>query len=189
MTSISGQVVKQNSNALVLVLMKPTRLLRLNVGFLLKESTGYRRKFEFDAPEAQIADDLAVTDLHGDVTLTRTPQGLYAEGQLIGYVKVECVRCLDEFPQRLSANIAELFIFPAENARPGELVIPDEAILDLAPLVREDMLLSAPIQAICRVDCKGLCPICGANRNVENCSCVEDNVDPRFAALRALLEN
>jgi uncharacterized protein len=173
---------------LVLVPMKPTRLLRLNVGFLLKESTGYRRKFEFDADDAQIADDLTVTGLRGAVTLTRTPQGLYAEGRLTAFVTADCVRCLDEFPQRLSANITELFVFPAEDAKPGDLVIPDDAVLDLAPLVREDMLLSAPMQAVCREDCKGLCPACGANRNVETCNCAEDNVDPRFAALRTLLE-
>lgn len=168
--------------------MKPTRLLRLNVGFLLKESTGYRRSFEFDAPEAQIADDLAVTDLRGKVTLTRTPQGLYADGRLAGFVQAECARCLDEYPQRLNSTIAELFIYPAENAAPGDLVIPDDASLDLAPLVREDMLLSAPMHALCRPDCKGLCPTCGINRNLESCTCAEDIVDPRFAVLRTLLE-
>jgi uncharacterized protein len=168
--------------------MKPTRLLRLNVGFLLKESTGYRRQFEFDADAAQIADDLAVSDLRGHVTFTRTPQGLYAEGRITGYVTAQCVRCLDEFPQRLTSSISELFVYPPENAAPGELVIPDEAILDLAPLVREDLLLSAPIQAVCRPACKGLCPVCGADWNLESCTCAEDNVDPRLVALRALLE-
>ena len=168
--------------------MKPNRLLRLNVGFLLKESTGYRRTFEFDEDEAQIADDLTVSDLRGQVTLGRTPQGLYAKGRITAKVPAECGRCLDEFLQPLSANIAELFIHPADNARPGDLVIPDDAILDLAPLVREDMLLSAPLQALCRPDCKGLCPHCGANRNLENCTCEEDTVDPRLAALRALLD-
>jgi uncharacterized protein len=168
--------------------MKPTRLLRLNVGFLLKENTGFRRTFEFDADEAQLADDLAVTNLSGEVEFTRTPQGLYARGGITAESPSGCVRCLEQFPQILSANIAELFIYPPENAKPGEMVVPEEAILDLAPLVREDMLLSAPIRSLCREDCAGLCPVCGANRNLERCTCVEENVDLRLMALRGLLE-
>jgi DUF177 domain-containing protein len=168
--------------------MRPTRLLRLNVGFLLKEGTGYRRKFEFDAPEAQVSDDLIINNLGGQVTLSRTPQGLYAEGRITGQVLGECVRCLDNFQLPLTANIAELFIFPPENARPGEPVVPEDAMLDLAPLVREDMLLSAPMRMLCRPDCKGLCPHCGANRNLESCTCAEEIVDPRLAALGAFLE-
>ncbi|HEX9596518.1 MAG TPA: DUF177 domain-containing protein [Anaerolineales bacterium] len=169
--------------------MKPTRLLRLNVGFILKESTGYRRKFEFNAPEAQLADDLNVADLRGHVTLSRTPQGIYAEGHLSAEAAGECVRCLDDLALPLTAHIAELFIYPPENARPGELVVPEDAMLDLTPMVREDMLLSAPMQAVCRTDCQGLCPHCGANRNLESCTCVEDSIDPRLAVLGAFLEN
>ncbi len=168
--------------------MKPTRLLRLNVGFLLKEGTGYRRTFEFDAPEALVGDDVIVNGLRGYVTFSRTPQGLYAEGQITGRALGECVRCLDEFELPLTANIAELFIYPPENARPGEPVVPEDAMLDLAPLVREDMLLSAPMRALCRPDCQGLCPHCGVNRNLESCTCAEENVYPRLAALGAFLE-
>ena len=168
--------------------MKTNRILRLNVGFLLKEGVGYSREFEFDAPMTQVADDLEVAHLRGRVRLTRTPQGLYANGRIIGAVPAECDRCLDEFSQLLTASIAELFLYPPENAKPGESTVGDDAFVDLSPLVREDMILSMPMQTLCRADCKGLCPTCGTNRNAGDCACGEEEIDPRLAALGMLLK-
>ena len=168
--------------------MKNNRYMRLNVGFLLKETAGYKRAFEFEAAWSAVSDDLEVKHLGGKVLLTRTPQGLYASGRLTGFVQAQCVGCLDEFSQPLSAHIAELFVFPPENASPGESVVLEDGFIDLGPIVRDDMLLSAPIRAICRADCKGLCPQCGANRSQETCDCANDEVDPRLATLRVLME-
>ncbi|MBI3361226.1 MAG: DUF177 domain-containing protein [Chloroflexi bacterium] len=168
--------------------MRTNNFLRLNVGFLLKEGVGYSREFQFGEPHAQVADDLDVTNLRGRVRLTRTPQGLYANGQIAGDVRAECGRCLEEVSQPLTARIAELFIYPPEHAARGEAVVGEEGFINLAPIVREDMLLSAPMQALCRDDCKGLCPQCGANRNTETCACTDETSDPRLAALKSLLE-
>ena len=65
----------------------------------------------------------------------------------------------------------------------------DDAHLDLAPLVREDMLVSMPLQTLCRADCKGLCPQCGQNWNDGPCDCRDDEIDPRFAGLADLLHH
>jgi uncharacterized protein len=54
----------------------------------------------------------------------------------------------------------------------------------LEDALREQVLLEAPIRAICREDCKGLCPHCGANLNQQQCSCAEPLEDPRWAALK-----
>ena len=58
-------------------------------------------------------------------------------------------------------------------------------IVDLEPLVREQFVLAVPFAPLCREDCLGLCPQCGADRNVAPCSC-EAPIDPRFAALQGL---
>jgi len=89
--------------------------LRINVGFLLDESVGTSRKFEFDHPIVQIDEDLDVCDLRGEVTFTRTAQGLYAHGTLSASTPLECVRCLSEFEQELSIEINELFEYPAQK--------------------------------------------------------------------------
>ena len=59
--------------------------------------------------------------------------------------------------------------------------------LDLRPAVRELWLLDVPGYALCREDCKGLCPTCGTNLNLAQCDCATEEVDPRFAALSNLL--
>ena len=165
-----------------------SRVLRLNVGVLLKEGIGYSREFTFDEPLVQFADELTVPDLGGSVSFTRTPQGLYAQGRLTGTVTNECARCLDEFDQPVSARVAELYHYPPESAPPDSLVVSDDVHLDLTPLVREDFWLSIPMHALCRPDCKGLCPQCGTNWNEGPCDCRDEVLDPRMAELTRLLK-
>ena len=62
-------------------------------------------------------------------------------------------------------------------------------ILDLAPLLREEILIHTDKRILCKPDCKGLCPECGKNRNRETCDCEQDRIDPRFAALKDLLDS
>ncbi len=158
------------------------------MGFLLKEGIGYSREFQFDEPVVQVADDLSVSRLRGAVTLTRTPQGLYAEGRLRASRRSECVRCLTETDQPLSSHISELYFYPPETAPEGALTVGDDVHLDLAPIVREDLLVSMPMRSLCRPDCKGLCPTCGQNWNEAPCDCEDEPVDPRMAVLAQLLK-
>ncbi len=164
------------------------QILRLNVGFILKEGIGFSRDIPFDEPDVQIADDLRVRDLRGSMNFTRTPQGLYAQGRLQAQMPSECVRCLAEVEVPVVSRIGELFVYPPENATEGELTVGDDIHIDLVPLVREDMLVSIPMQTFCRPDCKGLCPQCGQNWNDGPCDCHEDEVDPRLAVLAKLLK-
>lgn len=89
---------------------------------------------------------------------------------------MECVRCLEEFHLPLHAQFSELYAF--NSPKNGDLsrlisesglIVPDDGNIDLAPLVREYMLLEIPIRSLCRTDCKGLCIICGADLNTEPC--------------------
>jgi uncharacterized protein len=70
----------------------------------------------------------------------------------------------------------------------SQLLVPANHQIDLAPLAREYMLLDMPITPLCRPDCQGLCPVCGANRNRENCGHQPDPIDPRFSALKDLID-
>jgi DUF177 domain-containing protein len=163
-------------------------VLRLNVGFLLKEGIGYSREFTFDEPVVVLSTDLTVRDLHGSVTFTRTPQGLYSQGQLRATVDYECSRCLTDFDQPVSVRLAELYYYPPESAPSDAPTIGDDVHLDLTPVVREDFLVSIPIRALCRPDCKGLCPQCGSDWNEGPCDCRDDEIDPRLAVLAELLK-
>ena len=155
---------------------------------MLKEGIGYSREVVFEEPKVQVADDLIVNHLHGTVTFTRTPQGLYAQGAVQAKIDEQCVLCLTAVQQTLTSKISDLFIYPPENAPEDALTVGDDAHLDLAPLVRENMLISKPIRILCRPDCKGLCPNCGQNWNEGPCSCQDESGDSRWSKLAGLLK-
>jgi uncharacterized protein len=153
---------------------------------MLKEQAGYSREIAVAEPVAAIAEDLTVNDLNGTITLTRTPQGVYAQGRLQAYAPAECVRCLTPLQQRVSSRFGEMYHYPPERAPEDGLAIPEDMNLDFAPLVREDMLLSIPMRLLCRPDCKGLCPKCGKNWNEGPCDCEPDEGESPFSDLGRL---
>ena len=161
--------------------------LRLNVGFLLYKNVGYSRNFDFQEDSLRIGEDLSVTDFSGSAWLTRTAQGVLVQAQFEGRVVMNCVRCLADFAQTLTAEINELFSYQPDKASEPEMVISEQAILDLNPMLREVLLLDTPIQPTCKPDCRGLCPHCGENRNKIECSHPEAEIDPRMAVLKTLL--
>lgn len=163
--------------------------LRLNVGFLLKENPGYSRTIEIDVSQANLDGDFVATNLHGTLTFTRTHEGLYVQGQLRAHTQVECARCLADAEVKVRSQLEELFYYPPKNAPADSLIIPEDHNLDFTPLVRADMLVSVPMRALCRPDCKGLCPTCGQNWNDGPCDCDRDDSDPRWGALKNLLDD
>ena len=77
----------------------------------------------------------------------------------------------------------------SDSREATEDVIPfDGEEIDLTELIRDTLIINEPSQVLCQDDCKGLCVHCGANLNVSPCSCESFVVDPRFAELRALLD-
>lgn len=163
------------------------RLLRLNVGFLLHQGAGTSQEFEFDFPEIQLADDLELEFLRGTLRFTRTSEGLYLEGQLASAIDQECVRCLTPLDLPLSVSLAELLNYPPSPGSDPIATVPETGIFNLAPLLREHFLLGVPSRPLCRPDCQGLCPECGANWNDETCDHPKVDIDPRLAALKSLL--
>jgi uncharacterized protein len=161
--------------------------LRINVGFLLHQSIGYSRKFEFSEASVQVADDLGVSHLTGNLTFTRTTQGLYAEGIFTATAPLECVRCLTDFNESLSIEINELYEFPPQKETDPQLAIPQSGIIDLTSLVSELFLLEIPIQPLCQVDCLGLCAICGRRLAEGQCDHPQMEIDPRLSVLQSLL--
>ncbi len=166
------------------------RLLRLNVGFLLKETAGYTREFNFDRMEPIRVEDIVIGHLRGALRLTRTRQGIVVQGTLHTRTAVDCTRCLTSFNLLFEVEISDLFVYPPPpSLDPPNLNVVDEGgFIDLAPLVREEGILAIPMQALCRPECKGLCSQCGQNLNEKTCDCIKEEIDPRLEGLRALLK-
>lgn len=117
--------------------------------------------------------------------MTRAPQGLVAHGRLEASTPTECVRCLTPYGQALGVEFDDLFVYPPSKASEGLLAVPETGILDLGPLAREYFVLDFPIRPLCRPNCRGLCPDCGANWNETACPHAQARPDPRLAALPA----
>jgi uncharacterized protein len=162
--------------------------LRLNIGFLISQTVGYSHDFPFQISRHLIPPDLELLELHGVARFTRTPQGLLAQIKLSANVHGECSRCLAEFLQPIESNFTELYGFTPKTAGETGLVVPEDAQLDISPLVREYLFLEMPINPLCKPDCKGICPTCGNNLNLAECNHEEPAGDPRLSALRSLLD-
>lgn len=69
-----------------------------------------------------------------------------------------------------------------------EWTVDEDCVLNLAPLLRELLLVEEPIQALCSAECKGLCSSCGQDWNLDGCACRRESGEARFAVLQELLE-
>ncbi|MCP4426215.1 MAG: DUF177 domain-containing protein [Chloroflexi bacterium] len=165
--------------------------LRFNFGFLLESPLGTSRLNEISYPNIRVSEDVTLTPLQGQFTATRTSEGVYVNGRFQSAVRTECVRCLEDALAPINIQLDELFYYPPEDAPEDEDVHTfdgETGFIDLSPLVRELNLLETPMQPLCKQECQGLCMVCGQNLNEANCGCKKDEIDPRLAKLRSLLD-
>lgn len=118
---------------------------------------------------------------------------IVVRGTLEGELRAPCRRCLTEVRRPFSEEVTIVFAAIEDldgedlgEVRPMEL---DTLDLDLSEAIREELILSAPNYIVCDEECKGLCPLCGVNRNVETCDCTVEEPDPRWDALRTLKQS
>ncbi|HSQ40327.1 MAG TPA: DUF177 domain-containing protein, partial [Anaerolineales bacterium] len=165
----------------------PRKLLRLNVGFIVNNEVGLSNEFPFDFDKLQIEEDLELRDFHGSAIVGRTPPGLLVTGGFRGTLTTECVRCLCEFDHTVRWEMTEMYAFNEKSVTDSGLILPDDAQIDLAPLVRDYALTEVPISPVCKPDCKGLCPTCGQDLNKEDCGHRTETTDSPFSILKDLL--
>jgi uncharacterized protein len=113
-------------------------------------------------------------------------------GTLGAEMRQECRRCLETVPSRMSEEVTMVFV---PSSAPGAVDEGDARVfeegaahLDLGEPVLEELILGIDPYVVCSPECRGLCPRCGVNRNVDSCDCTEHSTDPRWDALRALKE-
>jgi uncharacterized protein len=163
--------------------------LKFNFGFLLEADLGTSREYELNYPSVHLEDDVILTPLTGKFSAIRNSRGIYITGRLHSQIEGECARCLEATQLPITIPLDDLFYYPPHTAPPGEFAVGEDCFVDLGPLVRQVSLLETPMQPFCKSDCKGLCVECGQNLNEGSCDCVEDDVDPRMAVLKSLLDS
>lgn len=116
-------------------------------------------------------------------------------GHVSARLEASCDRCLGrvEFPVESDFDLA--YRPMAEIAREEEVEVPGDELkvgfysgegLALRDVVNEQVILTLPMKVICRPDCLGLCPRCGANRNIEHCGCSSEREDSPFTFLKKI---
>ena len=100
-------------------------------------------------------------------------------------LKLNCSRCLDTFIYPIDIDIEERFTNDIDLQQDGTMFVEGDS-LDITEIIENCIISTLPIKRLCKDDCKGLCPECGVNKNVENCSCLDYDVDIRLAKLREL---
>ena len=164
--------------------------MRIDVSELLLEKTRAQVDVEISLGHQLLSDDLDVTSVNGTLHLGRTTEGIWVRGTLAVGVDLQCVRCLVPVERELEIELDERFQLPPIDGEDKGEVYPIDVDhhIDLEPVLREAVIVSTPMRVLCRVDCAGLCPTCGQDLNEGSCDCPTDDIDPRMAALRVLLE-
>lgn len=128
-------------------------------------------------------------------TATNTGRIILVDGTASVTLQRACGRCLEPVTQHLRVHFSGEYLHVSEKDQDltgldeEKPVIFEGNNIDLAPQVREDLLLELPMSGLCREDCRGLCPVCGQNLNVWKCDCQPVNIDPRLQVLEKFLKS
>src|SRR5687768_13531442 len=115
----------------------PKKPFRLNVGFIIHEEIGNNYDFDFDFARITLGDDLELRNFAGLINVGKTPQGLVVQADFSAETTLECVRCLTDFNHELHWSFTELYAFDQRSETDSGLILPDDAHIDMAVLLRE----------------------------------------------------
>ena len=124
----------------------------------------------------------------------QAPDRYSLKGKLNATLLLQCGYCLEEYEFPLCVEIDSLFAKEQlEDDLDADFYAMESDVILLDECVKTNLIMNLPALRRCRPDCKGLCPICGKNRNKEECSCggnTQDEMipDARFAALKGFFE-
>jgi len=170
----------------------------VSVAPLLKQPVGSEIAFAFaEDPIDPRGDHAALIDagfesVDARLTATHTNPGPLLEGEARATTEQHCSRCLRQVKVPVDASFAEQYyatigvLGEALDTAPFDAkTIGSDFLIDLTPLIAEELLLALPLAPLCRRDCKGLCPECGGDLN-ERPHTHHDAVDQRWAKLQVL---
>lgn len=167
--------------------------MRLNVLYELRQAIGATSQYDLEEPKLTV-DSLELTSFRGTLGLLRTDRGLLASVRAEANEAATCSRCAKEIECPISIEFKEEYL-PFTDPRTSTRVkvyegeecfrIDEEYVLDLTEGLRQYILTSEPTKPLCKEDCAGLCPECGADLNETTCGCA-GQTDNRWSALAAL---
>jgi uncharacterized protein len=171
--------------------------LQVDIVHIPEEGRFFRAEISASALQLDTSDDVSFAGPIGvQGRFTKTTDQIYFQGTAYDRMVIPCSRCLEATNIRCDVEICVVFL-PAtsfgeqadeaiEVTDEPDLYIHDGLRVDLGPVVHDQVVLSIPLQPLCRPDCEGLCQVCGGNLNEAVCACRIEVDDPRFAPLKQL---
>lgn len=158
----------------------------------LLESLAASRTFKgsLDLPDTTVGSQVFhfATPVAFDVTLTNAGGGVVAQGTVTATVTTPCVRCLRDASLTVQADVEGFYVLPGHDDEiPEEQEfehIAADLSIDLEPAIVQSLIVELPFAPVHDIDCKGICPVCGQDRNEALCDCVAPSVQSPFDALK-----
>ena len=170
--------------------------MKLNVAQLMKSAVGSTREYDLEETFEEIDGQELTRPVQAHVHLTRINEGILARGDIETALRTECSRCVEPAEQSISFHFEETFRptidivsgHPVEAPDPDEPVFTIDAnhVLDIDEVVRQGIVIETPMHPLCSPNCRGLCPVCGKNRNLGPCGC---QPEPPAGPLAAILKD
>jgi uncharacterized protein len=136
-----------------------------------------------------------VSPVKSVMRLIKIEDEVMVKGALTADVELQCSRCLNHFPTRISSQVdvvyhpvREIVKSEQRELKSAELdtVFYSDDLIETDDLLREQLILNLPMKPLCSPDCKGFCPKCGADLNISECGCETKETDSRFEVLKQL---
>jgi uncharacterized protein len=127
--------------------------------------------------------------IDADVEIQKFSDKYFIKVGLATMSQLTCDRCVVEYNQNFRGKFQLIYTKHASSqSSDDDYRFLDEKVveIDLSDDIRENLLLMIPMKRLCREDCAGLCPTCGANLNDEMCHCTAEAIDPRWEKLKNL---
>ena len=133
--------------------------------------------------------------LRGEARAWKTGQSVVIQGSIQTVLRLQCVRCLKEFSSPISSAFDLTLLPTKEDSSEEEIELKEDDMessffeggeIRLSELACEQVFLDMPTQPLCQEGCKGLCPVCGKDLNLDPCACQRDERESGFAALKKL---
>lgn len=135
-------------------------------------------------------DEIYPDDINIKVEVNKFAKNISCKTEISTRMHLTCDRCLAEFDEDFLEIFDILFHIGQDNLDIDEenvvTLLPDQKEIDLTSYIQETLILSIPMKILCRDDCKGICPNCGADLNKEECRCIDKPVDSRWENLKKL---
>lgn len=150
-----------------------------------------------EKPELLSVSEYVKKDVEVDAHIIKNADAIFIDGSIEAELTMECSRCLKFFTNTINPNFSVNYLPVLKGSDEEELELNKANMeigfykgdaFELDDLIKEQIILSIPMQPLCITSCKGICQVCGQNLNIKECNCEQENINPKFAALKNLLK-